>query len=181
MSLPVRSPARRAVATLVVLAACAHAPPPLPPPTSPSLLLGEPVPAFRRQTVQGPTFDTADAGARVLVVDFFAAYCRPCQRSLPAVEALHAARPDVEIVGVSLDDGPEGAVAMINRHHLTFPVVHDQGHVLAGRFRVTELPVSFIADASGRIIWSAGPAQPDDALVRAVTAVAGSREGHGGQ
>jgi hypothetical protein len=33
-------------------------------------------------------------------------------------------------VGVSLDDGPEGAVRMINRHHLTFPVVHDEGHVL---------------------------------------------------
>jgi peroxiredoxin len=63
---------------------------------------------------------------------------------------------------------------MINRHHLTFPVVHDEGHVLAGRFRVTELPVSFVVDARGRIIWSAGPAQPDDALPRAVTAVAGN-------
>jgi peroxiredoxin len=165
---------------VLALAACAHAgsaPPPAPPPTSPSVLLGAAVPAFRRPTVQGPTFDTAAASthARLLVVDFFAAYCRPCQRTLPALEALHAARPDVAIVGVSLDDGPEGAVKMINRHHLTFPVVHDQGHVLAGRFRVTDLPVSFIADASGRIIWSAGPAQPEDALARAVTAVAANR------
>jgi len=178
----------RPVVTLCVLAlsACAHAgnaPPPAPPPSSPSPLVGEAVPAFRRPTVQGPTFDTSAASthARLLVVDFFAAYCRPCQRSLPALEALHAKRPDVEIVGVSLDDGPEGAVRMINRHHLTFPVVHDQGHVLAGRFRVTDLPVSFIADASGRIIWSAGPAQPEDALARAVMAVAGSREAQRGQ
>ena len=163
--------------------ACAHTPEAAqpPPPSAPSPLLGQEVPAFRRPTVQGPVFDTATprASRRVLVVDFFAAYCRPCQRALPALEALHEARPDVDIVGVSLDDGPEGAVAMINRHHLTFPVVHDTQHVLAGRFRVSELPSSFVADAEGRIVWSSGPAQAasqsDDALPRAVTAVAGNR------
>lgn len=164
---------------LLAAGACAHAPAANvpPPPSAPSPLLGKSVPAFRRPTVQGPVFDTAAgrAGGRVLVVEFFAAYCRPCQRTLPALEALHAERPDVEIVGVSLDDSPEGAVRMVNRHRLTFPVVHDGGHVLAGRFRVTELPVSFVADGGGRIIWSAGPAQPEDALPRAVTAVAGAR------
>jgi peroxiredoxin len=157
--------------------ACAHAPAPGPPPPSaPSPLLGQEAPAFRRPTVQGPVFDMAGARGRVLVVDFFAA---PCQRALPALEALHEARPDVEIVGVSLDDGVEGAVAMIHRHHLTFPVVHDTEHVLAGRFRVTDLPTSFVADAGGHIVWSGGPAQAasesDDALLRAVTAVAGNR------
>jgi peroxiredoxin len=162
----------------VLAAACAHAPEP-PPPSAPSPLLGQEAPAFHRPTVQGPVFDTATARGRVLVVDFFAAYCRPCQRALPALEALHESRPDVEIVGISLDDRPEGAVAMINRHHLTFPVVHDTEHVLAGRFRVSELPTSFVADAGGHIIWSAGPAQAetesDDALLRTVTAAAGNR------
>jgi peroxiredoxin len=169
-----------ALAPLLALA-CAHAPEAPPPPSAPSPLLGQEVPAFRRPTVQGPVFDTAAprASRRVLVVDFFAAYCRPCQRALPALEALHEARPDVEIVGVSLDDGPEGAVAMINRHHLTFPVVHDMEHVLAGRFRVSELPTSFVADAEGRIVWTSGAAQAasqsDDALPRAVIAVAGNK------
>ena len=161
---------------LLAAAACAHPAVAPPPPSSATPLLGEAVPAFRRPTVQGPMFDTADthARARVLVVDFFAAYCRPCQKTLPALEALHAQRPDVDIVGVSLDDEVEGAVRMVNRHHLTFPVVHDRGHVLAGRFRVTDIPVSFVVDTSGRITWSAGPAQAADALPRAVMAVAGN-------
>jgi peroxiredoxin len=158
------------LAAALALAACAH--PAAAPPSSPSPVLGLAMPAFRRPTMQGARFDTAEVGARLLVVDFFAAYCRPCQRTLPELEALHRGRPDVAVVGVSLDDTPEDVVRVMNRHHLTFPVVHDREHVLAGRFRVTELPRAFVADGSGRIIWTAGPAQPEDALPRAVAALA---------
>jgi peroxiredoxin len=165
------APRRALMAAALALAACARPPTAPPPPSSPSPVLNQSVPPFRRPTMQGATFDTAAVGARLLVVDFFAAYCRPCQRTLPALEALHRNRPDVTVVGVSLDDTPEGAVRMINRHHLTFPVIHDRGHVLAGRFRVTDLPTAFVVDGSGRIIWSAGPAQPVDALPRAVSAL----------
>jgi peroxiredoxin len=151
----------------VALAGCARPADP-PPPSSPSAVLNQPVPAFRRPTLQGTTFDTAEIGARLLIVDFFASYCRPCQKTVPALEALHRERPDVAIVGVSMDDTPEDAARMIDRHHLTFPVIHDRGHVLAGRFRVTELPSAFVVDGNGRIIWTAGPAQPEDALSRVV-------------
>ena len=128
--------------------ACAHqeSPPAPPPPSSPSRLLGEPLPTFRRPTLQGATFDTAASAGQVIVVDFFAAYCKPCQRTLPALEALHRKQPGLTIVGVSLDDTPDNAWKSVRRHRLTFPVVHDAGNVLAGRLRVTELPISFVVD-----------------------------------
>src|SRR5262245_42259497 len=113
------------LATLVC--ACSHAAPPPPPPSSPSRILGEEVPAFQRPTVQGGTFDTASSSGRVLVVDFFAEYCRPCQQALPALEAFHRAHPELEMVGVSLDGDAAGARRSIGRHHLTFPVVLDAG------------------------------------------------------
>jgi peroxiredoxin len=150
------------------LAGCAGAgPPAAPPPSSPSRVLGQAVPAFRRPALQGGAFDTAEAGGRVLVVDFFADYCRPCQRTLPALEALHGAHPELAIVGVSLDGEETAARRTIARHGLTFPVVHDAGNVLAGRFRVVELPYAFVVDRQGRIRWAAGPGQPDDAVARA--------------
>jgi cytochrome c biogenesis protein CcmG, thiol:disulfide interchange protein DsbE len=73
-------------------------------------------------------------------------------------------------VGVSLDESGDAARRSIARHHLTFPVVHDSGNVLAGRLRVTELPISFVVDGQGRIRWVGGPDQPDDALARAIAA-----------
>jgi thiol-disulfide isomerase/thioredoxin len=151
---------------------CGHSSPtaPPPPPSSQSRVLGEPVPAFRRLSVQGGTFDTAETGGRVLVIDFFADYCRPCQRTLPRLEALHQAEPRLLVVGVSLDEDPARAWRSIGRHHLTYPVVHDAGNVLAGRFRVTELPYAFVIDGTGRVRFAAGPEQPEDALGRAALA-----------
>ena len=79
---------------------------------------------------------------------------------------------------MSLDENPAPGAALVARHGLTFPVVHDAGNVLAGRFRVTELPSSFVVDAQGRINWVAGPGQPEDALTRAAVSrtVAVTRE-----
>ena len=162
---------RRAAAVILLCASlgCAHASgPAAPPPSSPSRLLGEPLPAFRRPTLQGATFDTAASPGQVIVVDFFADYCKPCQRSLPALEALHRQQPGLTIVGVSLDDTPANAWRSVRRHRLTFPVIHDAGNVLAGRMRVTELPISFVVDGDGRVRWVGGPEQPGDALERAV-------------
>jgi peroxiredoxin len=160
--------------------ACAHqeSPPAPPPPSSASRVLDAPMPAFRRPTVQGGTFDSADTSGKLLVIDFFAAYCRPCQRKLPELEALHRRQPGLSIVGVSLDETSAVARRSVTRHRLTFPVVHDAGNVLAGRLRVTELPISFVVvieggqkDGQGRIRWVGGPDQPDDALARAVAAL----------
>jgi thiol-disulfide isomerase/thioredoxin len=159
---------------LLIPLACAHAngdkgPPP---PSAPSAVLGTAMPAFKRPSVQGPMFDTTTAAGRIVVVDFFAAYCLPCQRALPAVERLARERRDVVFVGVSLDDDAGLAMRQVSRHRLTFPVVHDAGNVLAGRFRVTDLPATFVIDGAGRIAWVSGPGQSEGALDRAVAALA---------
>lgn len=163
-----------ALAALVLWAAasggCGGAPlPPLV--SSASRLLGRDLPAFRRPTVQGGSVDTASSAGRVRVIDFFADYCRPCQRALPGLEAFHRRHPEVEVIGVSLDADEATARRSIGRHHLTFPVVHDAGNVLAGRFRVSELPHAFVADGRGQVRFVAGPEQPRDAATRAALAL----------
>lgn len=158
-----------AAAAALVCSACSHAPSP-PPPSSANRLLGETLPSFKRRTVQGGEV-ASEATPGLLVVDFFAEYCRPCQRSLPALEALHRARPELTIVGVSLDEDVVKARRTILRHGITFPVIHDPQHVLAGRFRVADLPICFLADRGGRVRWVGGPDQPEGALARAVAAI----------
>ena len=139
-----------------------------PPASAPSSLKSRPLPEFRRVTVGGDAFDTAVQKDRVVVVKFFAKHCIPCRRTLPAAEALHRDYPDVTFVGVSEDENVRAALEQVRMYGLTFPVVLDEGNLIAGRFRVSELPAAFVTDRQGRIAWVAGPAQTDDDLRRAV-------------
>jgi thiol-disulfide isomerase/thioredoxin len=151
-----------------VLVACTTHAPAEPPESAPSALASAPLPEFRRPTLRGATFDTAAAGDRVIVVKFFAKHCVPCRRSLPAAEALHRDFPDVTVVGISEDPDLAAAEEQVRLHRLTFPVVLDRDNVLAGRFRVSELPMAFVTDRQRRIAWVMGPDHADEDLRRTV-------------
>ena len=141
-----------------------------PPPSAPSPLLGKPVPTFKRPTLNANVAGT-EARGRPIVIKFFAKYCEPCKRTLPAMQRLHESRADVVIVGIAEDERGSDARETIQRYGLTFPVVHDVGNVLAGRFRVRELPVTFVVDKTGTIQYVAGPDQSEDDLERAIAAI----------
>ena len=53
---------------------------------------------------------------------------------------------------------------------LSFPVVHDASNVLAGRFRVSSMPMTFVADATGMIRWVGAEGQTEGDLRQAVQA-----------
>src|SRR5205823_4621873 len=132
---------------LVMLIAACSSSAVTPPASAPSALTGKPLPSFARETLAGDRVDTKALRGKVVVVKFFAKYCEPCKRTLPAAEKLHEARPEVAFIGVDEDASQDDAAAMVARYHLTFPVVVDRDNVLSGRFRVSELPHTFVADA----------------------------------
>jgi thiol-disulfide isomerase/thioredoxin len=149
------------------VAACGAKPATMPP-SSPSHLLRQPMPSFQRATLAGEKFDTEAHPNQVVVVKFFAQYCKPCQKTLPAVEALYRDNPDLIVIGVSEDESPSAAFEQVRQHGLTFPVVHDAGNVLAGRFRVSEMPVTFVRDRQGRVAFVGGPDKEGDQIAQAV-------------
>jgi peroxiredoxin len=142
-----------------------------PPPSAASALAGKILPDFKRPALDGEKIDTQKLRGRVLVVKFFAEYCAPCKQTLPAAEALHRERPEIAFVGVSEDEDRGQAEALARRFALSFPVIHDQGQVLSGRFRVTEMPATFVVGPDGTVRWVGGASQSKDALRQAVDAV----------
>lgn len=156
------------LASLLLVVACGGAAPP--PPSEASPLLGRSVPTFRRAALSGELVDSGAWRGRVVVVDFFARSCAPCQVTLPVAEAVHRDQPDVVFVGVSEDETIGDAQEVIARHGLTFSVLHDRGSVLAGRFRVSGLPTTFVIAGDGTVRWVGGLERGDDALARAVRA-----------
>jgi len=160
----------RVLATLLLAAACRPAGPP---PSAPSPLAQQSLPDFARPTLTGDRVDTEQLRGKVVVIKFFAKYCEPCKRTLPAAQKLHEKHPEVAFVGVSEDEYSSDAQVLVDTYGLSFPVVHDQGNVLAGRFRVSEMPVTFVVDTAGVVQWIGGPGQDEDDLAAAIDAFAG--------
>ncbi|HSN97757.1 MAG TPA: TlpA disulfide reductase family protein [Candidatus Nanopelagicales bacterium] len=142
------------------------------PPSMQSPIAGKPLPDFKRRTLEGAEVDTKGLRGRVVVVKFFAKYCEPCKRTLPAVQALSKDRQDITFIGIAEDEREVDVREMIGAYGLTFPVIHDRGNVLSGRYRVSEMPVTFVVDAQGTIRWVGGPEQSEVELEQAILAVA---------
>ena len=161
----------RASLFIATLLACACGGGAAYPPSTQHPLLAKPLPEIHhRQTLDGKPFDAAQLQGKAVLVKFFADYCQPCRETLPAAERIHEAHPDVAFVGIDEDESSETASALAQRFGLTFAVVHDQGNVLSGRFRVSAMPMTFVADASGTVKWVGGEGQTEDDLRRAVEA-----------
>jgi thiol-disulfide isomerase/thioredoxin len=105
------------------------------------------------------------------VVKFFAKYCEPCKRSLPAAQLLHERYPTVTFIAIGEDDTTSVTEEVVKQYGLSFPVVHDSSNVLSGRFRVADLPTTFVVDQAGAIVWVGGPERGEAALETAVTSL----------
>ena len=78
------------------------------------------------------------------------------------------------MLGIAEDERESDVRDVATTFGLTFPIVHDTGNALSGRFRVTDMPITFVADKGGRIRWVGGPDQTEAELEAAVSASASS-------
>lgn len=124
-----------------------------------------------RSMLDGSALDAAALAEKPVVVKFFADYCQPCKKTLPAAQRVHAKFDDVIFIGVSEDEDRESAQKVVQQFGLTFPVIYDDAKRFAGVFRVNEMPRTFVADKQGVVRWVGGEAQTEDDLKQVVEAV----------
>ncbi len=118
---------------------------------------GGPASDFNLPTPSGTLVRLTDLRDKVILVDFWAAWCKPCRENHPALRALYKKYQDrgLTIVGVSLDRDRNQWLAAIKEDSLEWLQVSDllyfQSPVIK-TFNIEFIPSNLLIDTQGMII-----------------------------
>jgi peroxiredoxin len=118
------------------------------------LRIGQTAPAFALSDIHGKAWRfPEDLKGKVVVVRFWADWCKSCAEEMPLIEKVYNKYKDQGLVILAVNIGQErDAVAkFVNRIKITYPVLIDPGTVVTKRYGVTGLPITFISDRNGII------------------------------
>ncbi|MEZ4254327.1 MAG: TlpA disulfide reductase family protein [Polyangiales bacterium] len=101
--------------------------------------------------VQGGRVRLAEHAGKVVVVDFWASWCKPCSEEIPHLDRLYQKYKSkgFAVIGVSVDRERAKAKEFISRLKATFPSGHDAEHVVADRYAPSKMPSSYVVDRGG--------------------------------
>lgn len=129
---------------------------------------GARMPDIGLNDLRGQAISAASLRGKVVVVDFWASWCAPCREEMPILQRLYNTyrAQGLVVVGVSVDREASNARTFVDRLGVTFPIIHDAQHQLAGRFAPPKMPSSYIIDRRGVVRHvHAGFRAPDAAVM----------------
>ena len=111
-------------------------------------------PAWQLKGLDGRLVKSSDFAGKVVILDFWATWCAPCQAEIPGFVELQREYGDrgLAVVGVSVDDqGSQVVEDFATRMGINYPVVlGDLG--LMKDFGGTAIPTTVVLDRSGNIV-----------------------------
>jgi cytochrome c biogenesis protein CcmG, thiol:disulfide interchange protein DsbE len=134
--------------------------------------VGALAPPINLITLDGEYIATDTLTNRIVVLNYWATWCAPCQVEMPALQELAERYPTaLTVLGINAGEPPEAIRAWRDHFGLTFPLMLDPDGTAARDYRLRGQPTTVIVAPGGiihKIIY--GPADLD-ALERAIVAL----------
>jgi cytochrome c biogenesis protein CcmG/thiol:disulfide interchange protein DsbE len=134
-----------------------------------ALQLGNPAPAFELKTFDGQSIKTADYSGKVIVTNFWASWCQPCEAEARELEAAYQhfqPAGDVIFLGLAYVDTEPNSLAYLEKFNITYPNGPDMATMISQQYGVRGVPETFIIDRQGNLAYfKSGPFSTTEEIV----------------
>lgn len=116
--------------------------------------VGTNVPDIKLHDVTGKEVSLASLQGKVVVLDFWASWCGPCRRSMPAIKEIYKKYKDkgLEVFAVSVDIKKSDWLKAIKEDETSWVHVIDETNNVARSWKVEYIPNTFLLDKTGKVV-----------------------------
>jgi cytochrome c biogenesis protein CcmG/thiol:disulfide interchange protein DsbE len=114
----------------------------------------ETAPEFKLDGLDGKALTLAGLRGKVVLLNFWATWCGPCQAEIPDLIALQQKYKDqLQIIGLIVDEDDASSVKqVVAETRINYPVAMTSPEVRMQYGGIAALPTSFVLDLQGRIV-----------------------------
>lgn len=120
------------------------------------ITVGDTVPPFQMTTFDGQQISTADYQDQVILVNFWASWCKPCEQEARDLQrAWEYYQPGGKVLFLGLDyvDTEPEALKFLNRYGITYPNGPDLRTTVSQMFRIQGVPETYVINSSGELVF----------------------------
>ncbi len=117
--------------------------------------VGTQAPEYILTTFEGDQIDSQDLHGKIVVINFWASWCKPCEQEAVELEQAYQALTDdgVVFLGVNYVDTEKEALDYLDRFGVTYPNGPDLGTRISQSYRIRGVPETFIVSPTGVVTY----------------------------
>jgi peroxiredoxin len=116
------------------------------------LIVGKQLPDVDVTDLEGNTIAIQSFIGSPIILNFWYSTCEPCRREILAFVQAQQANPDIQFIGLNMNDSPEFAKAFAEKYGVNYPVVFDQSGTVIRELGVVTAPSTLFIDSAGNIV-----------------------------